>query len=1481
MAQIMPDDTLGNEGSLLTEDTEVRGGLAGLVEGGATRGVNLFHSFLEFNVDEGQRVYFANPVGIESILSRVTGENPSNIFGLLGVDGGADLFLLNPNGIVFGEGANFDIEGSFYGTTGDAIGLGEDGVFSAVEPGSSRLLRVNPSVLLGNYLTADSGDIESRGQLVVLGDLVLAGNGLDLQGQVAAGGDLTLLGLEEVRIRDTVEVPFVGFAGGDLLVQGNQRVDIVALNHHDSGLFSYGEMVLRSAERVGGDAHYLSGGSFRVEQLDGTGGELFSPVDPIIRAFGDVDIEQYSGSSLHILAGGSVNIGSAIITSPESDMLGVDFLQENVELSDGTMLEIDGAAQPTLDIRAGVKPEVIGSFPGTFGVDPINDFISTINLTDTPSRADIQISFVGTTAESRDSLVLLTNQYEPNTDLLGGDIQITREGLPAPLQTLPSGFINLANIDVDTVTGELEGQGGRLFVDSRDNIAVLNSFISTQSSGDVGDVVMLADGRVTLDGLDNTNSVGIFTNLVSEGQGTGGNIQIRAENLEILDGFQLASYVDGNGQGGDIVIDIDETIVIEDGTFFSTDISDNPPIITDGMIFIPSQIATGIGVNGNGESGNIQITAERLEVAEGARITSNALGNGQAGNIVLDVREAVLLKGSDSAQQFLGGISSDVLNTDGNAQGGNIYITAGSLESSNGADISTTTFGIGDAGDIELRIRETARFEGANPVLGTPSGIASDVQSDAEGQAGDIYIIARNVEVLNGAELNASTFGKGDAGNIILEIEETVRFDGVNPVDPSRVSLAVSSVQIGGMGQGGNVQISATNLEVLNSAQLSTSVFGIGDAGDIILDTQDMVRIDGADPANGVGSLIVSGVAFDGQGNGGDIRLAAADLEILNGGQLLASTRGLGDAGNVILDIRNIVRFEGINAFNTNATSAAFSSVEETGEGQGGDIRITADGLEVLSGAQIISATSGLGDAGSININTRESVRFEGVDPRDNAPSGAFSNTDNSGEGGNIQITTGILRILDGAQFSSTTNGSDDAGNIIIAADELNVVRAGGLLTTTNGSGSAGDIILDINRTAQFAGVSPVDGTSSGLSSNVGETGTGKGGDIIVTAGNLQLLDGTKFNAGTFGLGDSGNVIVTVRETAQLEGSDPRDDTPSGIFSTIEVGAEGQGGDIQVTAQNLEVLNGAQLSSGVAGTGNGGDIVLTIVESARFNGEDDTGALTTIQESGIGQGGDVRLSAANLFIENGAVIAAGSLGQGDSGNVVIEVRDLIQARDGDISTRAELNAGGQLQISAGNIVLLGDSDIRSFVNSGMDNGGNITIIANALVALDDSDILAFAADGRGGDIDLSQTVLFSQNLSPTEEGLSREELLVLDGNGQVDINATGGIASGEIIINDASFVENSLNELSDEFVDTATLTAGSCIARADDENTGSFVVTGGEGLPQRPGTVPLASYSTDDIQSPMGSTVTSNIQEAHGVYQLADGRLVLSHRCGG
>ena len=156
-AQITPDGTLGSEQSSLTPNVPIGTTSGDLIEGGAQRGSNLFHSFREFNVNDGQRVYFANPVDVQNILTRVTGGQASNILGTLGVDGSANLFLLNPNGIIFGQNAQLDLRGSFVGTTANTIGFGDQGFFSATNPNSPPLLTVNPSALLFTQLQAPAG----------------------------------------------------------------------------------------------------------------------------------------------------------------------------------------------------------------------------------------------------------------------------------------------------------------------------------------------------------------------------------------------------------------------------------------------------------------------------------------------------------------------------------------------------------------------------------------------------------------------------------------------------------------------------------------------------------------------------------------------------------------------------------------------------------------------------------------------------------------------------------------------------------------------------------------------------------------------------------------------------------------------------------------------------------------------------------------------------------------------------------------------------------------------------------------------------------------------------------------------------------------------------------------------------------------------------------------------------------------------------
>ena len=139
LSQIVPDSTTGT-GVIPISATQ------DLVVGGATRGANLFQSFTELNVAAGRGLYFNNPVGITNIFARVTGGNASNILGQLGVLnplgalGNANLFLLNPNGVIFGKDSSLALGGSLYVTTSDRISFADGTTFSTNNPEPAALL---------------------------------------------------------------------------------------------------------------------------------------------------------------------------------------------------------------------------------------------------------------------------------------------------------------------------------------------------------------------------------------------------------------------------------------------------------------------------------------------------------------------------------------------------------------------------------------------------------------------------------------------------------------------------------------------------------------------------------------------------------------------------------------------------------------------------------------------------------------------------------------------------------------------------------------------------------------------------------------------------------------------------------------------------------------------------------------------------------------------------------------------------------------------------------------------------------------------------------------------------------------------------------------------------------------------------------------------------------------------------------------------
>ncbi len=156
-AQVVTDGTMGPAVVLGGPDVTVGADL------GQTRGGNLFHSFQRFNVATGGRVAFTGPGGIRNVIGRVTGGERSAIDGILASEiEGADLYLINPAGILFGPNAQIDVKGSFHASTADQLNFADGAVFSALDTAGSTLTVAEPQSF--GFLGANVGRIELQRQ---------------------------------------------------------------------------------------------------------------------------------------------------------------------------------------------------------------------------------------------------------------------------------------------------------------------------------------------------------------------------------------------------------------------------------------------------------------------------------------------------------------------------------------------------------------------------------------------------------------------------------------------------------------------------------------------------------------------------------------------------------------------------------------------------------------------------------------------------------------------------------------------------------------------------------------------------------------------------------------------------------------------------------------------------------------------------------------------------------------------------------------------------------------------------------------------------------------------------------------------------------------------------------------------------------------------------------------------------------------------
>ena len=835
-------------------------------------------------------------------------------------------------------------------------------------------------------------------------------------------------------------------------------------------------------------------------------------------------------------------------------------------------------------------------------------------------------------------------------------------------------------------------------------------------------------------------------------------------------------------------------------------------------------------------SGAINIQGNDIAIANGSVVLIQNQGSEASGNLEVNAVNSFSLDGVSEDGVISSGIYTEAL---GDGGGGNITVNTRNLDVLGGASILTASYNTASSGNLNINVANSLQVTGFADINPSKFSLVS-AQTYGMGDAGAINISTTNLTAFDGGNIGSVTGspnGTGSGGDVNINATESILLSGINPIAfaPSQITAGSGSA-----GNAGNVELNTKNLTLQNGGRVDASTTATGNAGNLAINATESIMVTGRVPDSLNPSLIVASANIldpelrqlfnlpdSPSGNSGNITIETPRLQIMNGGQVTVRNDGAGDAGNLAITANNIelANEGGISAAvqeglggridlkvaeSINLTSGSQISSDNFGSEQGRDIAIASDSLNLSDRSFITTTAFNSGKGGNIILNVSDSVNVTGIGfeqlqetfqsnslngnlTPDTRGTGLFIGSAADGVGGNLEINTNSLNLSEGGimfspiftdgvggniqvnaqdikidasalQTSAGINSTSAAaaGNITIDTNRLTIENGGTIVNATFGEAVGGDIKINAAESINLQNTPDGSRLFTGIYANT-SIGNGKGGDLTIQTNNLSVDDAfISSTTGGFinddadlafsGGGDGGDININVSDTIEILGipTDPR--FASGINSSSFT--NGAAGNIEIYTGKLLIRDGSEIAATTIGSGNGGSLNINAVDSIEIFG---TTTVNNMQRGGLvatsgrsafpqfvasGASGDITVDTGNLTIQEGAGIDVQSLGTGSAGNLIIRSRnDILLDDQGTISAANTFGNGGNIDILAGNIFWRGSSKTTATA-TGNANGGNIKIVGTNLVVLESSSLTAESEGGTGGSIDIDTKGLF-------------------------------------------------------------------------------------------------------------------------------------------